>query len=107
MNFKEPGTQPQAKPFSQEDARRTFLTGAGRKFLNDLDHPIQDGIIEVFLSQDVDRFRQLANTYDGPTLEAISFALDDALQGVMGEKGSNHSWAVGVLEGQGEQAQRE
>lgn len=84
---------------SRESMRKALLTRAGNGFFNDLDHPTQQRISEIFAAQDENGLNQLAEKYDASTVEAISFALDDAVKGVIGEKSSYHDWVRGVLQG--------
>ncbi len=92
--------------FSQEDMRQVFLTRTGNRFFNDLDHPTQQKVSEVFAGQDEEGFKQLVEKYDAPTVEAMSLALDDAVKGVIGDESSYHSWATGVLQNRGEQSSK-
>ena len=99
-------SQGEVPPFSQEDMRQKLLTTAGNRFFNDLDHHSQARISEVFASQNEELLKDLINTYDAPTVEAISLALDDAVKGVIGVETSYHSWTTGIMHGQGEQSQK-
>jgi hypothetical protein len=92
--------------FSQADARQAFLTRAGNRFFNDLDHPTQQRVSEVFAGQDEEGLKQLVEKYDAPTVEAMSLALDDAVKSVIGDENSYHSWATGVLQNRGEQSSK-
>lgn len=103
---KKSATKQEGTSFSQVDMRQAFLTRAGNRFFNDLDHPTQQRVSEVFAAQDEDGLKQLVEKYDAPTVEAMSLALDDAVIGVIGEESSYHGWATGVLQGTGEQSSR-
>lgn len=98
--------QSEAPSFSQADMRLVLLTRAGNRFFNDLDHPSQARVSEVFASQDAEQLKHLIDIYDVPTVEAISLALDDAVKGVIGVETSYHGWMTGIMQGQGEQSQK-
>jgi hypothetical protein len=93
-------SQPDTPSFSQADVRQAFLTRAGNRFFNDLDRPTQTRVSKVFARQDVEGLRQLVDTYDATTVEGIALALDDAVEAVIGEESSYHSWTTDIIQGQ-------
>jgi len=104
---KKSATKQEGPSFSPDDVRQAFLTRVGNRFFNDLDHPTQQKVSEVFAAQDGDGLKRLVEKYDAVTVEAMSLALDDAVKGVIGEESSYHNWATGVLQGRGGQPSRE
>ncbi len=99
----------QEKPSSspQADMRQASLTRTGSTFFKGLDSLSQQRVSEIFAAQDEDGLKKLLQQYDTVTIEAISLALDEAVQGVIGEDSSYHDWATGVLQSQEKQLFKE
>lgn len=102
----QPITKQEDPSFSQADMRRALFTMAGNRFFNDLDHPSQARVSEVFAGQDAEGLRQLIGIYDATTVEGMAYALDNAVKGVIGLETSYHDWATGIMQGPKDQPQR-
>lgn len=79
-----------------EEFRETLVTAAGNRFFDDL-HPLtQASISVVFAERDEEGLRELIETFDRPTVERLALAMDDAVDAVIAEESSYHSWMTSV-----------